>query len=114
MSVRAGERRSFCRIYQATAAAGTLGSTTTTWVERSTAWTHVVPSFLTMRSYGAGEAERGMREMEISPDTGVSERDGVAVEAGPESGTRWRVLDVDHADHRVTRVRVEPYTGSLP
>lgn len=110
---RAGDLRSFCRVYAGTEATGTLGSTPTTWVASGTAWGRFLPSFLTMRSYGAGEASRGMREMEFRPGSGIEERDGIEVEAGPESGTRWRALDVDHADPRVTRVRVEPYTGSF-
>lgn len=111
--MRAGDLRSYCRIYAGAETAGTLGSTATTWSTRARAWARFVPSFLTMRSYGAGEVNAGMREVELRPGSGITERDGLAVEAGPEAGTRWRVLDVDHADTRVTRVRVEPYAGDF-
>lgn len=111
--MRIGQQRSLCRVFGSTESAGTLESTVTTWAPRGEMWASFLPRFLTLRSYGAGEAPSGMREVEVHPGAAVSNRNGVEVIAGPEAGSKWRVIDIDEADQRRWVVRLESFSGDF-
>jgi hypothetical protein len=111
--MRSGDMRSLLQLYRGTEATGTLQSRKASWGPQAQAWGGFLPAFLTLRSYGAGEVGAGTREVHVHPNIDVTERDGVQVTAGPEAGTRWRVVDVDRGDPALWRLRLEPFTGSF-
>lgn len=111
--MRIGQRRSRIRIYAPKEEATELRSTRTTWTPLAYEWGGFVPSYLTLRSYGAGEVPSGTREIELGSYSSIDERCGLKVVDGPEAGTKWRAVSVDSSDPRKTLVRVEPYTGEF-
>ena len=108
-----GSLRTLFRAYRGTESSGTLGSTATAWAANGELWGGFLPRYLTMRSYGAGEIPAGMREIETHPFVPLQNRDGLEAVAGPESGSKWRVIDIDEADPRTWKVRLEPFTGDF-
>lgn len=111
--MKTGERDNLFRIFVGTEVRGTLGSVRTSWSEAGREWGGFVPAHLTMRSYGAGEAPAGLREVEFRAPSRVTERVGLEAIAGPFVGTKWRVVAVDPATPGRITTRVEPYTGEF-
>ena len=108
-----GTMRSLFQAYRGTETSGSLSSTTTVWATNGDLWGGFLPRYLTMRSYGAGEVPAGMREIEVHGGVPLQNRDGLEVTAGPESGSKWRVIDVDEANPGRWLVRLEPFTGDF-
>jgi head-tail adaptor len=109
-----GRLESRLTVYRESATRGALGSVQTTWTEAGGLWASFRPEYQTLRNYGAGEMPEGMRELEIHAGSDLHARDAFAVIAGPQSGTRWRVIHVDEATRDRRRVRAEPLTATLP
>lgn len=112
MKMRIGQRDNLVQLYEETPTSGTLGSTTMAWVAGDREWAGFIPSFLTRRNYGAGEAPTGTREIQFRAPSDVGDRFGLEVVRGPEEGTKWRVRSVDR-DRKVVNVLVEPFTGDF-
>lgn len=111
--MRIGQRESRIEIFAGSEGRGTLGSTKTTWSSAGVEWGGFVPAFLTLRTYGAGEVPSGTREIEFGSYSNVTARQGLQVTAGPEEGTRWRVVSVDRSSRAKTLVRVEPFQAEF-
>lgn len=111
--LRTGDMRSLAQIYRGTETAGSLRSVKTTWAAGATTWGGFLPAFLTMRSYGAGEVPAGLREFETHAGADVESRDGLEITAGPEAGSRWRVVAVDEATPGRAKLRLEPFEGAF-
>jgi hypothetical protein len=66
-----------------------------------------------LRDYGAGDqpviAAKGMARYGVN----VQIRDVLNVTAGPEEGTKWRVLAAFHPGARHTDLVLEQFTGSV-
>jgi hypothetical protein len=111
--LRIGDMRSRFRVYRSTESTGSLRSVTAAWAPQRDLWGGFLPMFLTLRSYGAGEAPTGVREVQVYGGADVRARDGMEVLRGPERGTKWRVIDVDEADPKWWKLRLEPYAGTF-
>lgn len=110
-----GQLSSRLQLYTGIETKGPLSSVKTTWSTGPIEWGGFVPEFLTLRNYGAGEVPAGTREIELGAGSfsEAAVRGGIEVLAGPEAGTRWRVVGVDRSNPKRTMVRVEPFAGDF-
>ena len=101
-------------VYRVSETRDPWGGTQTTWAAVYEGPAAVIPpNQRTIASYGAGEQPSGHMEVYLGKDADVQIRDGVHVTAGPEAGTKWRVVTVHTPRGHHTEARLEVYNGSF-
>ncbi len=83
-----------------------LASVELQWIESGRAWMELREPRRTLKDYGAGEAPSGEMEALGHLHTDIDVRDGIEVLSGPEAGSRWRVMTVDHPRGNSTHARL--------
>lgn len=94
--MRAGRLRSRAVIRRPVEERGYLGAVETTYRPVMMAWTDIRPPRRLIANYGAGEVPAGTMEAEMRGHIDVQMRDAIEIVAGPEAGTRWRVVSPPH------------------
>jgi head-tail adaptor len=98
--MRAGRLRSRAVIRRPTETRGPLGSVETTYPQVGMAWVDVRVPRRMIANYGAGELPTGTMEAELRDRIDLRMRDVLEIVAGPETGTRWRVISPPHRPGR--------------
>lgn len=113
--MRAGRLSSRARIRRPVEERDQHRNTVVRWPIFGTAWLSVRPPRRMLSSFGAGEVPTGTMEVELRAQAWLEVRDVIEIYAGPEAGTKWRVIAPPHrpGDGSLLAL-VEVYNGELP
>lgn len=101
------------RVMRPTETEDQYGDVIHTYAEAAVIPLALVPPKLTLRDAGPGDQPAGRMEAYAAADAGLTRQDVLDVTAGPEAGTRWRVLSVAHPRGNHAEAVCEPFSGDL-
>jgi head-tail adaptor len=113
--MRAGRLTSRARVRRPVETRDRLRNTVVVWPSFGTAWMAVRPPRRMLSSFGAGEVPAGTMEVEMRAQAELQARDVLEIYAGPEAGTKWRVISPPYRPGDGSMLAlVEVYIGELP
>lgn len=112
--MRAGRLTSRARIRRPVEQRDAYRNTVVVWPVVVAIWLAVRPPKRLLSSFGAGEVPAGSMEVELRAGADLQARDILEVYAGPEAGTKWRVISPHRPGDGSLVALVEVYAGELP
>lgn len=107
-----GRYRSFARVSRETETRGALASVKKALTPVSTAWIEFATPGRRLKSFGAGEMPTGGAEAECHAGSDIQATDVLAIESGPEAGTRWRVSSAHRPGNGKTLLNLVPFNAA--
>jgi hypothetical protein len=110
---RIGQMRNRATVYRPTETRDGYGDVAPGYVAGATFWLAIERDSGNIVDRGPGDEPAVKAKGLAQYGADVAIRDMLSVAAGPEAGTKWRVLSAFHPKARHTELELEQYTGSL-